>query len=181
MRTKGLPRAHSDHPNVTPLIDVVMCMIVFYMLAAKIGVSSGKEAEIELPESWQGKQLPDLGNAVTINVEKPPTGEEQPIVKMLNPNTGDMETLKIHDAAGKKPLKQRLQLLMGEGASVQNADFKVIIRADQNMAYRYLEPVLVTCAETQVKDKRTGKMITLKNINFAARQPQAVKAEPGTR
>jgi biopolymer transport protein ExbD len=33
-----MPAAHATHPNVTPLIDIVMCLIIFYMLVAKIGV-----------------------------------------------------------------------------------------------------------------------------------------------
>ena len=43
-----MPESHAAHPNVTPLIDVVMCLIIFFMLVAKIGVSTGAE-KMELP------------------------------------------------------------------------------------------------------------------------------------
>jgi len=152
-----MPDAHADHPNVTPLIDVVMCLIIFYMLVAKIGVNTGREAKIELPSSVVGISLKDLGNTVTLNVTKPSTGDE-PLITMLDPSTGQMVDLKIMDGT-KRPLTAFLKKLKGE-----NSEFKVIIRGDQNLEYRFLEPVLITCSEAAVR-----------NVNFATRQPQFVQ------
>src|SRR3954471_12727696 len=157
MRRRKMPDAHADHPNVTPLIDVVMCLIIFYMLVAKIGVNTGQDAKIELPVSVRGISLKDLGNTVTLNVTKPSTGDE-PLITMLDPSSGQMVDLKIIDGT-KRPLQTFLKKLKGE-----NAEFKVIIRGDQNLEYRFLEPVLITCSEAAVK-----------NVNFAARVPQMVK------
>jgi len=152
-----MPDAHADHPNVTPLIDVVMCLIIFYMLVAKIGVNTGQDAKIELPTSVMGISLKDLGNTVTLNVAKPSTGDE-PLITMLDPSSGQMVDLKIIDGT-KRPLAAFLKKLKGE-----NAEFKVIIRGDQNLEYRFLEPVLITCSEAAVR-----------NVNFAARDPQFVQ------
>jgi len=157
MRRRKMPDAHADHPNVTPLIDVVMCLIIFYMLVAKIGVNTGREAKIELPSSVVGISLKDLGNTVTLNVTKPSTGDE-PLITMLDPSTGQMVDLKIMDGT-KRPLTAFLKKLKGE-----NSEFKVIIRGDQNLEYRFLEPVLITCSEAAVR-----------NVNFATRQPQFVQ------
>ena len=157
MRGHKMPAAHATHPNVTPLIDIVMCLIIFYMLVAKIGVNMGHDAKIELPTSLLGITLKDLGNTVTLNVARPPSGDE-PLVTMLDPSSGQMVDLKIIDGT-KRPLQTFLKKLKGE-----NAEFKVIIRGDQNLEYRYLEPVLITCSEAAVK-----------NVNFAARVPQMVK------
>jgi biopolymer transport protein ExbD len=136
---------------VTPLIDIVMCLIIFYMLVAKIGIKTGADVKIDLPVSMQGIQLKDLGNTVTLNVS---AAGEQPLITTLNPASGENEEMKVLDGT-KRPLKAFLQLLRG-----QNENFKVIIRGDQNLDYRYLEPVLIVCAEARVKD-----------VNFATRQP----------
>ena len=157
MRGHKMPAAHATHPNVTPLIDIVMCLIIFYMLVAKIGVNTGQDAKIELPTSIQGTLLKDMGNTVTLNIARPPTGDE-PLVSMLDPSTGQMVDVKIIEGT-KRPLAAFLKLLKG-----QNSEFKVIIRGDQNLEYRFLEPVLITCSEAAVK-----------NVNFAARVPQMVK------
>ena len=37
MAKHHIPDSHSAHPNVTPLIDIIMCLIIFFMLVAKIG------------------------------------------------------------------------------------------------------------------------------------------------
>ena len=154
MKTKGLPESHVSHPNVTPLIDIVMCLIIFYMLVAKIGVKTGADQKIDLPLSLQGITIKDFGNTVTLNVS---AGALEPLVTLLNPKTGQVEDLKIKDGT-KKPLSAFLMLLKG-----QNEKFSVIIRADQNLDYRYLEPVLFTCAEVKVRD-----------VNFATRKEQTV-------
>ena len=152
MKGRRMPVSSVTHPNVTPLIDIVMCLIIFYMLVAKIGIKTGADAKIDLPVSMQGIQLKDLGNTVTLNVS---AAGEQPLITTLNPASGETEEMKVVDGT-KRPLKAFLQLLRG-----QNQNFKVIIRGDQNLDYRYLEPVLIVCAEAQVKD-----------VNFATRKPQ---------
>ena len=38
---RGMPEVKEGNINVTPLIDIVMCLIIFFMLVAKIGVSTG--------------------------------------------------------------------------------------------------------------------------------------------
>jgi biopolymer transport protein ExbD len=160
MRRRRMPDAHASHPNVTPLIDIVMCLIIFYMLVAKIGVNTGQDAKIELPASFMGISLKDMGNTVTLNVMRPIAGDE-PVVTLLNPNTGQMEELKLLDGT-KRPLQAFLKRMRGE-----NSEFKVIIRGDQHLEYRFLEPVLVTCRDAAVK-----------NVNFATKQrvPQIIKS-----
>src|SRR5688500_5346518 len=152
---RGMPQSHSVHPNVTPLVDVVMCLIIFYMLVAKIGVDTGADKKIDLPVSFQGVKLEDLGNTVTLNVS---AGAEQPLVTTLVPTTGKTEEIKVVEG-DKKPLRSFLQMLRG-----QNERFKVIIRGDQHLDYRFLEPVLVSCNEAQVRD-----------INFATREQAAAR------
>ena len=150
---RGMPESHSVHPNVTPLVDVVMCLIIFYMLVAKIGVDTGADKKIDLPVSLQGVKLEDLGNTVTLNVS---AGAEQPLVTTLSPKTGRNEEIKINEG-DKKPLRDLLRMFRG-----QNERFKVIIRADQNLDYRFLEPVLHACNEAQVRE-----------MNYATREQAA--------
>jgi len=44
-----MPDMKEGGVNVTPLIDIVMCLIIFFMLVAKIGVTRGVDAHINLP------------------------------------------------------------------------------------------------------------------------------------
>ena len=70
MRRHKMPDAHADHPNVTPLIDVVMCLFIFYMLVAKIGVNTGQVtggSARYCPSGWPDggvRKLPDVSHAL---------------------------------------------------------------------------------------------------------------------
>jgi biopolymer transport protein ExbD len=152
---RGMPESHTVHPNVTPLVDIVMCLIIFYMLVAKIGVDTGADKKIDLPVSLQGNKLEDLGNTVTLNVS---AGAEQPFVTTLSTTTGKTEEIKVVEG-DKRPLRSLLQVYRR-----QNERFKVIIRGDQDLDYRFLEPVLVACNEAQVRD-----------VNFATREQTAAR------
>lgn len=151
MRRRHLPEAHATHPNVTPLIDVVMCLIIFFMLVAKIGVNTGADPKIRIPATIQGQEIKDMGNTLTLNVQSSPLDE--PLVTALV--KGDVRELKVTDpTTGLHQLALELGHLR-EG----NPDLKVIIRGDEGMDYRFLEPVLLACAEAKVK-----------NVNFNTRQ-----------
>src|ERR1700710_2388017 len=71
MKKRHIPESHTAHPNVTPLIDIVMCLIIFFMLVAKIGVSTGAE-KIEPPETLLGVKIKDIGNTLILNVREAP-------------------------------------------------------------------------------------------------------------
>src|SRR5438270_6818406 len=66
-KKKGMPHAHGSEVNVTPLIDVIMCLIIFFMLVAKIGVATGAK-NMDLPFSYLGKTIDDMGNTLTLNI-----------------------------------------------------------------------------------------------------------------
>lgn len=67
----SMPEMKEGGVNVTPLIDVVMCLIIFFMLVAKIGVSTGA-AKMELPETIVGTKIENLGDTLVVNVMNDP-------------------------------------------------------------------------------------------------------------
>jgi biopolymer transport protein ExbD len=164
MRRHALPRVHTTHPNVTPLIDVVMVLIVFFMLVAKIGVNTGADLSIVVPATIKGQDIKDMGNTLTLNV-MPGPGDE-PIVTALVRDR--VREVKIVDPANRvKQLRVELERIRfgqdmrdgGDGVNADNPEFKVIIRAPEDLDYRYIEPVLVACAEARVR-----------NVNFNTRR-----------
>src|SRR4051812_13718774 len=70
MKKRHMPESHAAHPNVTPLIDVVMCLIIFFMLVAKIGVTTGA-VPMDLPQTVLGKKIEELKGTLTLNVTDP--------------------------------------------------------------------------------------------------------------
>ena len=68
MKKHRMPDMKEGGVNVTPLIDIVRVLIVFFMLVAKIGVSRGEDQDIPLPSTIIGKALDSLSNTLTLNV-----------------------------------------------------------------------------------------------------------------
>ena len=167
MRSRRMPDVKEGNVNVTPLIDIVMCLIIFFMLVAKIGVDTGADQAIVIPTSFQGLEIQDMGNTLTLNV-RPIAGSDQPMVSALV--GGVVEELKLIDpVSGHKPLLATLKNFRfgkdlkpgGSNESADNPEFKVIIRGDESMGYQFLEPVLITCAEARVK-----------NVNFNTKRAE---------
>ncbi len=161
MRKRHMPDAHSAHPNDTPLIDIVMCLIIFFMLVAKIGVSTGADQKITIPATIRGAEIKDMGNTLTLNVQEGSPG--MPFITALVKE--DVRELKLIDPTnGVRQLFAELSHLRNGrdgklGTADDNIDFKVIIRGAEDMPYSILEPVLKACAEAQVK-----------NVNFNTRR-----------
>jgi len=153
MKRRQMPDSQTSHPNVTPLIDVVMCLIIFFMLVAKIGVSTGAEA-MTIPATVMGLDIKDFGNTVTLNVFPGVTDDEPRVTALVG---GTMNELRIRDAQGRNELADTLKFLrfgaaMKPGAVTDNPNFAVIIRGEESLQYRYIEPVLMAAAEAQVKN-----------------------------
>jgi biopolymer transport protein ExbD len=147
MKRGPLPVSHGNHPNVTPLIDIVMCLIIFFMLIAKIGVNTGDDPSIAIPATVLGKELEDRGQALTLNV-RPGVGDDPMVTALVETSSADPQEIKLVDTTtNTRPLLEVLKKL-----KAGNPELKIIIRADEDMAYKYLQPVLITCVEAKVKN-----------------------------
>lgn len=141
-RYRPIPRFSEASVNVTPLIDVMMVLIVFFMLVARIGISTGAEA-MALPSTLTGVKIEDMGNTLTLNVHYENLSEPR-VMALIS---GEMRELPLNDGTGGHPLMETLKALRQ-----RNHEFKVILRAPKTMPYRYLEPILQACAQAAVKN-----------------------------
>jgi biopolymer transport protein ExbD len=172
MRRHRMPEIREGGVNVTPLIDIVMCLIIFFMLVAKIGVDTGADRNIDIPTSILGTDIKDMGNTLVLNVVNGPTGvpDPQPIVTALVKRPMQemqMQELKLRDFYDGKVHDQLLDTLKlyRQGDPLlkmqANPDFKVVIRGDKSLMFRFLAPVLMDCNLAHVK-----------SFAFNTKQPQ---------
>lgn len=130
-------RRHSNlaggtpHVNVTPMIDVVMCLIIFYLMVGHL--ASGRSGHVNLPSAGQGERA-EQAAPIVINLapsDDPDAGPDAEPVLMI----GDERVLM-------RNLAQRLKDLatLSPGAEVQ-------VRADRRLAYGGVSPVLSACRE----------------------------------
>ena len=140
MKKHSMPEMKEGGVNVTPLIDIVMCLIIFYMLVAKIGVANGVDPDIKTPpKSAIGSgEIKDPGNVVTINVKK--VGGVA-IYTALDPKLGTLESYT-------QPKLQDLLIRLKK----TKPDLKAVVRADGDTDYGSINPVLFACAAAKVKE-----------------------------
>jgi biopolymer transport protein ExbD len=131
--------------NVTPLIDVVMCLIIFFMLVTKVGISRGIDQDIRLPETILGGKIEDMGDTLTLNIHPPTvsrTADDWPqVTAQVN---GETTVREIHpDELGRVLTAFRV---------VHKDKTKIILRADQDVLYMQLERVLISLHNANIVD-----------------------------
>ena len=148
-KKKGMPHVHGSEVNVTPLIDVIMCLIIFFMLVAKIGVANG-DKPMDLPYVLLGKSIDDMGNTLSLNIL--PVGKSATNKDAL---ITDIQVTALVDGADKDlpitmesggvqrfPLRETLVRMKARFKD----QFKVIIRADADLPFTQVQKVLVECS-----------------------------------
>src|ERR1700683_47518 len=99
MKRHSMPEVREGGVNVTPLIDIVMCLIIFFMLVAKIGVSTGAE-KMDIPQSIVGSDITDMDNTLTLNA-RPGALDLPQVTALVKNKNGEYEKteLKLRDPA----------------------------------------------------------------------------------
>ncbi|MBL7042585.1 MAG: biopolymer transporter ExbD [Pirellulaceae bacterium] len=114
--------------NMTPMIDVVFLLIIFFLVSSHL---AKQEAQMQLPlpvaESGS-KQIEEQGRRVTVNVR------------------GDGKLL----LAGRAVRPTELAARLGDRITDAGSDLEVRIRSDRSVPYRYVEPIMLACARSGI-------------------------------
>lgn len=124
LRRAHVDDGHSAVVNVTPLIDVVMCLIIFYLLVGKLAFD--QRVKLALPESGAGiTQI----EATVAQVELPADERDGPVILNGERLTVASLTERLREKVARDP-----------GVAVQ-------LRADRDLPFARVAPVLEACRE----------------------------------
>ncbi len=128
MRLPQLGRNRPVEFNVTPLIDVVFLLIIFFLVSSHL-VQQETQVELALPAAASGREIVESKIArVTINL--------LPRGKLLLGS----EPIEVEQVSRRLEVERRRT----------SGGLEVRIRADRTVPYRYVEPVLVACAQARI-------------------------------
>ena len=152
-----IPQSHATHPNVVPMIDVIMCLIIFYMMAARIGVNTGEDDTVKIPFGALGKEIKSMDNTLLVNVKE--TNGLAEVSAMIDAKSGKREPLVLGGSGTGRQLVDVLRRLRfgkddregGAGDNKDNPDLKLVIRGDANMPFSTLQQVLLNAAQAKIK------------------------------
>jgi biopolymer transport protein ExbD len=140
--------------NVTPLIDVVMCLIIFFLIVGKL--AADERTQIDLPTTTIGDaQRAEAGVIVSVALLEDASGQPASPVSAVF-FVGDE---RFSDAAQiERALRDqvaRALVSLPDGSPMQPAPAitpaqiaraRVTIRADQRVPFEMVEPVLSACS-----------------------------------
>ena len=114
--------------NMTPLIDVVFLLIIFFLVSSHLARQE-TQLELELPTAASGDPDPDYSRPrVTINVRP------------------DGEVLLGNSSATPEEIARRLRYEREHTAD----ELEVRIRGDRSVPYAVVEPILLACVDAGV-------------------------------
>lgn len=127
MRLRTLKRpGGAAHVNVTPLIDVVMCLIIFYLMVGHL--AAGRSSNVNLPTSTTGRP-PDKAAPIVINVA-------------VDDRTNETVLL----IGTERVLESQLTKILKEMSEIA-PESEVQIRADRSLNYGKVAPILTACRD----------------------------------
>jgi biopolymer transport protein ExbD len=121
-RRRSLRLPEEDFP-MTPMIDMVFLLLVFFMTVSTLA-QANQRVKLDLPESGSSKVPDNLSNRGTISLDAP--GQ---IFVGSQPRTLDQMQTSIRESLASNP------------------DFRIHVRADQATPYEAIRKVLRACAE----------------------------------
>lgn len=136
-KKKGIKPMADEHVNVTPLIDIVMCLIIFFLICGNIAQEE-TGGDISIPEANLGQELGEMRGRIVVAVSNTKADPNDAVGRVEYMIRG--KTIRADDL----PATLR--------AEVQDLpDAKVLVRADRELRYDAISPVLVACAKAKVK------------------------------
>jgi biopolymer transport protein ExbD len=116
--------------NMTPMIDVVFQLIIFFMLSSRL---AKQEAQLELP-------LPTAGSIEKINQ----SDDQSPRITVNVLADGEMQM------AGRTiPVAELVERLQERRTKI-GPEMEVRIRGARDVAYRHVEPIMLACARVGI-------------------------------
>ncbi|MFK7817369.1 MAG: ExbD/TolR family protein [Planctomycetaceae bacterium] len=128
MRTPNHRQRTSLRFNITPLIDVIFLLIIFFLVASHIARSQAQET-VDLPDA--------------VRVE-----DDRPAANRLTVTISQDGRLSVRDST------VTFQQLQSELSAIAGGDSppEIRIRGDRNSQFRHVEPILTQCAALGILD-----------------------------
>ena len=127
MRVPNLLRQGSVSFNMTPMIDVVFLLIIFFLVSSHLAKQEAR-LELPLPEAKTGELSDEAAPRVIVNILE----------------TGELRL------AGKEVAANQLAGRLQQQRVDQGDGLELKIRGDRTVPYQYLQPVLLAATQAGI-------------------------------
>lgn len=133
--------------NLAPMVDVMMCLIIFFLLAAKM--VAAEHYPVDLPWAIAAREVEpgDLGARVTITVRRAAESDEKAEYVVV-----DWDGQQVVERVLASGEVESLLSARAARASRENQTLRCVIRADRMVMYKHVEVVLRACGLAKISD-----------------------------
>ena len=144
------PRPAGMGLNLAPMVDVMMCLIIFFLLTSEMVDAENQPLQLAFAVAAQEVERAELGTRVTINVRPARTG---------NPNEAEFVVVDfVMDDKGAHIRERTLQpadlnrylQARADRAKKNGDELRCVIRADKQVMYQHVEVVLRGCGLAKI-------------------------------
>lgn len=140
------PRSVNMTLNLAPMVDVMMCLIIFFLLGSALVDQSLRPVDLPFAESAGKSQGEEVGRRVVVNVRKradDPNQAEYVVVGW----TGERAEDRILVGREIEGYLEARAILSGEALD----ELRCVIRADRDVPYSAVEQVLRGCGLAKIR------------------------------
>lgn len=136
--------------NLAPMVDVMMCLIIFFLLASTL--VNAENTPVKLPWAIAAREIDrkELGNRVVVNVHVNPNDPKEAdyVVARLEPQAGGGLEI-VEKSLTPKDIEEFL-VTTAARAAARKDELRCIIRADQEVRYSHIEVILRACGLAKI-------------------------------
>lgn len=137
---KTAPAAASFDLNLAPMVDVMMCLLIFFMLATRMTEQESSRIDLPIARAAQDFEQSRLDHRFVINITNPKKASGPTYLIREVPQTRE-EVFDLIEAEARK-----------------HPDVNCVIRADRNLAFGQIEAILEHCAKAGVSNISFGAL-----------------------
>jgi biopolymer transport protein ExbD len=133
--------------NLAPMVDVMMCLIIFFLLASKL--VSAEQYPVHLPYAVAAKEVDagDLGSRITIGVRRSEQDENVAEYVVVDWDGQNIRERVLPPGQLDALIAARARRAAGGGVRPC-----CVIRADKEVTYEHVEAVLRACGLAKISD-----------------------------
>jgi biopolymer transport protein ExbD len=131
--------------NLAPMVDVMMCLIIFFLLASKLVDAQHRPLNLPYAKAALEVGRGELGTRVVINVRPAPGDPLRADYIVEGWDGRNITERRLDPTEIERYLRTR-----AERARKAGDDLRCVIRADENVAYGHVEVVLRGCGLAKI-------------------------------
>lgn len=139
---KGPPKPHGESiPNLAPMVDIIMCLLIYFMLNTSLSLATEGVLQTELDE----RSGPAAGQQVQVN----------PVVRIGLEDVDEGRTCNIYvmdEVLGEGAFQKLRSFMMQRRQLGADASNPVIIGASGTVRYRFLIAAFDACVRAGFKN-----------------------------